>query len=280
MGCGEIMVTSCWQSFDDELSRWREAGRTVEFWWRDDDATLPTPALIRLATLSAQARVPLGLAVVPAGAEPSLFEVLGDGIAVLQHGNDHRNRAGEGVKACEFPATDAPESSLGRLAAGRARLQALAGERFLPVLVPPWNRFPSTLVNELPGLGFRGYSTFSPRESAYPAAGVRQVNTHVDPIAWKRGRGFVGEEKALAEAVEHLAARRAGQVDPTEPTGWLTHHADHDEALWAFLARLFEATCDRAGVHWRHPADVFAADAAADAAHDAVRAGNQAASTL
>jgi hypothetical protein len=258
MGCGEFVVTSCWQSFDDELSRWRDAGRTVEFWWRDDDATRPTPALVRLAALAAEARVPLGLAVIPAGAEPSLFDVLGAGIAVLQHGNDHRNRAtGEGVKATEFPATD--ESALDRLAAGHARLQSLAGERFLPVLVPPWNRFPATLVHELAGLGFRGYSTFCPRESVHPAAGVRQVNTHVDPIAWKRGRGFVGEDKALAEAIEHLAARRTGQVDPSEPTGWLTHHADHDEALWTFLARLFEATRDRPGVQWLHPADVFPA---------------------
>jgi hypothetical protein len=254
------MVTSPWQSLDDELSRWRDAGRVADFWWRDDDATLPTQAVVRLATLAVEARVPLGLAVVPAGADPALFDVLGDGIAVLQHGNDHRNRAAAGDKATEFPATDARESALDRIATGRARLQGLAGERFVPALVPPWNRFPATLVPDLVGLGFRGYSTFAPRASAHPATGLRQVNTHVDLIAWRRGRGFVGDERALAEAVEHLAARRTGQVDSTEPTGWLTHHADHDEALWSFLARLFEHTRDRADVRWWHPADVFQAN--------------------
>ena len=66
------MVTPPWQSFDDELSRWRDAGRVADFWWRDDDAKLPTPALVRLATLAVESRVPLGLAVVPAGADPAI----------------------------------------------------------------------------------------------------------------------------------------------------------------------------------------------------------------
>ena len=258
-GLRSILLTP-WQSFSVELSHWQDAGRAVEFWWRDDDATRPAVALTRLTTLAVQAQVPLGLAVIPDGADPALFADLGAGIAVLQHGGDHRNRAADGEKATEFPATEPGESALRRIAMGRARLQALAGARLLPVLVPPWNRIPTTLVPRLAGLGFRGYSTFAPRLSTQPVDGVRQVNTHVDLIAWRRGRGFVGEERALAEAVEHLAARRTGAVDATEPTGWLTHHACHDEALWSFLARLFEETRDRAGVRWLSPADAFSLD--------------------
>ena len=254
------MVNSPWQSFADELSRWRDTGRVVDFWWRDDDATRPAVALTRLTTLAVQARVPLGLAVIPDGADPALFEDLGANIAILQHGGDHRNRAADGEKATEFPATEASNSALRRIAMGRTRLQALAGARLLPVLVPPWNRITATLVPRLAGLGIRGYSTFASRASAHPADGLRQVNTHVDLIAWRRGRGFVGEERALAEAIEHLAARRTGAVDATEPTGWLTHHACHDEALWSFLARLFEETRDRAGVRWLSPEDVFLSD--------------------
>ena len=250
-------MTSAWQSFADELSRWRDCGRVADFWWRDDDATRPSAALTRLTALSVQAQVPLGLAVIPDGAEPAIFEDLGAGIAVLQHGVDHRNRAAAGEKTTEFPATELRDSALHRIATGRARLQALAGARLLPVLVPPWNRFPATLLPYLTGLGFRGYSTFEPRLLAHPVEGLRQVNTHVDLIAWRRGRGFVGEERALALAIEHLAARRTAAADAAEPTGWLTHHADHDEALWSFLARLFERTCGRAGVRWLTPADVF-----------------------
>jgi hypothetical protein len=216
--------------------------------------------LTHLTTLAVQAQVPLGLAVIPDGADPALFADLGAGIAILQHGSDHQNRAADGEKATEFPATESRDSALNRIATGRTRLQALAGARLLPVLVPAWNRFSAMLVPYLAGLGFCGYSTFAPRVSAQPAEGLRQVNTHVDLIAWRHGRGFVGEERALALAIEHLAARRTGAVDATEPTGWLTHHACHDEALWSFLARLFEETCDRADVRWLHPADAFLLD--------------------
>jgi hypothetical protein len=260
MDCGAFIVTSPWQLFADELSRWRDAGRVADFWWRDDDATRPTAALDRLSTLDEEAKLPLGLAVIPEEADPALFADLGTGIAVLQHGSDHRNRAAAGEKTTEFPAIEPRESALQRIAMGRTRLQALAGERLVPVLVPPWNRFPAALVPYLAGLGFRGYSTFAPRTSARPAKGLCQVNTHVDLIAWRRGRGFVGEERALALAIEHLAARRTGTVDATEPTGSLTHHACHDEALWSFLARLFEQTCDRVGVCWLTPADAFLTD--------------------
>ncbi len=252
-------MSSPWQSFADEIACWRDAGRVADFWWRDDDATQPSAALARLTTLAAEAQVPLGLAVIPDGADPATFADLATNIAVLQHGVDHRNRAAEGEKSTEFPATEPHASALQRLAMGRARLQELAGARLLPVLVPPWNRIAATLLPGLPELGFRGYSTFAPR-AAQPADGLRQVNTHVDLIAWRRGRGFVGEEKALAEAIEHLAARRTGAADATEPTGWLTHHAVHDEALWEFLARLFEETRDRAGVRWLSPAEVFLSD--------------------
>ena len=31
---------SCWQALEDELARWRDAGRCAEMWWRDDDGDL------------------------------------------------------------------------------------------------------------------------------------------------------------------------------------------------------------------------------------------------
>src|ERR1700752_4983046 len=142
MDSGAFAMSGPWLLFEDELSRWRDVGRGVDFWWRDDDATQPVPALIRLTALAAQAEVPLGLAVVPEAAEPGLFDELGAEVEILQHGFDHRNRAAKGEKASEYPAAEARESAVLRLAGGRARLQVLAGGRLLPVLVPPWNRFP------------------------------------------------------------------------------------------------------------------------------------------
>lgn len=250
-------MTQPWQALGDEIAHWHDAGQVVDFWWRDDDAAHPSEALTRLTTLAGQAGVPLGLAVIPARAEPELFADLSAETAVLQHGVDHRNRAPHGEKPSEFPVTEAAELALARIVAGTQRLQALAGSRFLPVLVPPWNRFSPALVEKLPERGILGFSTFAPRSRREPVRRLQQVNTHVDIIAWKRGRVFVGEERALAEAVAHLAARRTGAADPAEPTGWLTHHERHDETIWTFLERLFEQTCQRTGVRWLRPADMF-----------------------
>jgi hypothetical protein len=63
--------------------------------------------------------------------------------------------------------------------------------------------------------------------------------------------------EVLEAAVRHLSARRAGTADAAEPTGFLTHHAVHDEAAWDFLHRLFETTSAIPGVEWRRAEELF-----------------------
>lgn len=252
-----LMVSAAWRALRDEIGRWRDQGRTVEFWLRDDDASAPQPALERLFELTERWQVPLGLAVIPERAEPGLFSSLPPGVDVLQHGFDHRNRAGEREKKSEFPPGEPGQHAAERLCGGRERLARLAGPRSIDVLVPPWNRISASLLPRLEGWGFRGLSRFGAR-SAHRSGGVREVNTHVDVIAWKGGRGFGGVEAALDQAVRHLAARREAAVDCGEPTGWLTHHASHDAAAWTFLEELFARLREERGVRWRSARELFA----------------------
>ena len=239
-----------WHALEEELARWRDAGRTPDFWWRDDDATAPTPPVRRLLALSAKSGVPLALAVIPLGAVPELFAEMSAG--VLMHGTDHRNRAASGGKKTEFPEAETEDAALARLASGRARLAALAGPAFVPVLAPPWNRFKPSLVAKLPAVGLRGLSRYGAR-----AAGAAfEVNTHVDIIDWRGSRGFCGEDAALEMAARHLAARRADKADAAEPTGILTHHALHDAAAWDFLEHFFDRT-RRLGARWQEAAALF-----------------------
>lgn len=246
-----------WARLSEEVARWRDAGTTVDFWWRDDDARRPAAALDRLLGLSAASDVPLALAVIPEGAEPQWLASLPRTVAVLQHGTDHRNRAGEGEKKTEFPEREGIAGIADRLTGGRRVLERLAGPRFVPALAPPWNRLAPALRPALPLAGLRGLSQFKPRASALPLPGLRQVNTHVDLVAWREGGGFVGEDAALAVAVDHLAARRLGQCDAGEATGWLSHHAVHGDDAWSFLERLFDATRSLPGVRWRGAAELF-----------------------
>jgi len=234
-----------WSEFEDELARRRKAGRPVQFWWRDDDAAAVLPSLKQLLSISTKSRTPLALAVIPEAAEPELFRVLPDGVTVLQHGTDHRNRAAAGEKKTEYPAGEPVEAALARISDGLGRLRSLAGKRFLPVLAPPWNRVRRDILKNLPAIGVRGVSAYGARASAEPVPGLRQVNTHVDIIAWQEGKRFIGEAEALSKAVPHLSG--------DEPLGWLTHHAVHDAAAWNFLERLFTLE----DVRWLSAAEAF-----------------------
>ena len=251
------MKGPAWEALVEEIGRWRNAGNVADFWWRDDDAGPPSIALGRLLGLASRTSVPLAVAAIPSIAEPAAFAEIDSEVAVIQHGVDHENRARASEKKTEFPAAEPFEQALCRLVEGRRQLEIAAGERCIPVLAPPWNRFPAPLLSYLGVAGFRGLSTFGVRKVTYPAQGVLAVNTHVDIIDWKGTRGFCGADQALAQATRHLAARRMGGADALEPTGWLTHHAVHDEQCWNFLETLFEATRALDGVRWRSAVELF-----------------------
>src|SRR5258706_12529616 len=99
-------MNAAWGAFSDGIARWRDAGRAVDFWWRDDDAAQLDPALARLLALAQSTSVPLALAVIPLQCGEEIFERIGPTVSILQHGTDHRNRAAANEKKTEFPAAE------------------------------------------------------------------------------------------------------------------------------------------------------------------------------
>lgn len=255
-----------WDPLDAELDRWASAGSIATFWWRDDDAEEPTAALSKLLELSESHAVPLGLAVIPATVSANLPDqlTLAATTRVLQHGFAHANHAPANEKAAEY-GTHRPLSTMAlELADGATRLRTLFHERFLPLLVPPWNRVAESLVPMLPSLGLVGLSTFAARPTGSPAPGLKQVNTHVDLIDWRHGRGFRGTAWLVEEITAHLSARRREEVDAREPTGILSHHLAHDEGCWKFLDQLFTRTAERENVRWLTPGEALETGEAVD----------------
>jgi hypothetical protein len=221
-------------------------------WCRDDDATADVPALRRLLDLGRAHRVPIAVAAIPAAADATLADALAhsDHATIVQHGYAHANHAPAGERSAELGAHRAVRERLDELARGHALLTRLFGARFRPVLVPPWNRIGDDLVGELRTAGFEALSRFGPRSGGDAPAGIAQVNTHVDLIAWRRGRRFIGNGAALERLTAHLTARRTRAVDADEPTGLLTHHLVFDAAAFEFLAELFAWTRARPVVQW------------------------------
>ena len=246
-----------WQALSDEAARWRDAGRTADLWWRDDDAADVDPALDRLLVLQRDTAAPLALAVVPARATAALAQRLAGepGIDVLQHGYAHLNHAAPPDKKIELGLQRPAMIVLGELGTGWMALERLFAAQALPVMVPPWNRIADILVPTLPEIGYRGLSTFGPRKRAQPVRGFLQVNTHVDLIDWKAGGGFVGEEAALAALVDALGRSRRGDG---EPIGLLSHHLAMDGRAWDFLRSVLEATKTTQGLCVRAARELFA----------------------
>ena len=253
-----------------ELDEWNYDGVAATLWWRDDDAQSSTAELERLLDLAQKYDAPLGLAVIPQGMDDTLAakiqslaavraEVRAQ-VSVLQHGFSHGNHAPPDEKKVELGSHRPPAAVHRELAAGLEILRAAFGGQFLPVLVPPWNRIATPLLEGLVETGFAGLSTFGPRaepRQKHESAGLRIVNTHVDFIDWKNHKRFVGAPRAVEAIVTHLKGRRLGHFDSSEPTGLLTHHLVHDEHCRAFLARLLAALDEHPAVKWLNAEAVF-----------------------
>lgn len=234
-----------------ELDLWAAAGRVATFWWRDDDAVAPGPALERL--FDAAGAVPLTLAVIPMRAEPALARALatvGVEITVVQHGFAHTNHAAPDAKKAEFTAERSPDLMASEVRAGHDRLAEMFGPRFERIFVPPWNRCPDVLVHRLTATGHRALSTYGPRPARDAAPGLRQVNTHADPVDWRGTRRFLGPDRLAGALAAHLAARRQGTADAAEPTGLLTHHLVHEPEDMAAIGRLVGEIAAHPAARW------------------------------
>ncbi|HET7095740.1 MAG TPA: glycosyltransferase, partial [Casimicrobiaceae bacterium] len=242
---------SSWKSLDAELARWRSGGRCATFWCRDDDASRDSAALKRLLEIAESAALPIALATIPVVLERSLVAALAQTrfATVVQHGYAHQNHAPPMERKMELGSHRATEETIRELGRGSRILKGSFGERFVPVLVPPWNRIAAPIVAKLPDAGFRGLSTLGPRKTRWAAEGLLQCNSHVDLIDWRHSRAFIGSDAAIDCAVTHLRARREGAADADEPTGILTHHLDMQSAGWDFFAELVERTRDM-GAAW------------------------------
>ncbi|TBY68116.1 polysaccharide deacetylase [Rhizobium leguminosarum bv. viciae] len=242
-----------WDPLRRELDRWQAAGRVARFWLRDDDAVEPTLALEMLMALAGENEVPLMLAVIPGLTGEALAVRLGEeaNVAVAVHGWSHKNHAGLKAKKQELGGERPTEVVLSELREGFLLLQRLHPARFLPVLVPPWNRIDAALIPALPGLGFAALSVYGRAKQGGP---MPLLNTHVDIIDWHGTRGGRSEAELVTELVAELRDRFAGS---DEPIGVLTHHLVHDAAAWDFLSALFAVTGRHPAVRWSSASELL-----------------------
>jgi hypothetical protein len=177
---------------------------------------------------------------------------------VVQHGYAHTSHAAPGERSRELGGVRPAGAVEPELRLGAERLRGMFGARFVPIIVPPWNRIDASVVRRLPALGCPGLSTFGPRVAREPLAGLVQVTTPVDPIGWRTGRAFIGVDACCERIVAHLEQRRRGAADPQEPTGLLTHHLVFDAAAWRCVDELVARTMRHPAARWVAVQEAFA----------------------
>lgn len=230
-------------------------GQRVRFWWRDDDAGRHSSTLDGLLELAVSFELPLGLAVVPAWLDQRTIDRVRATplVDVLQHGWAHQDHRQNGQKAIELGGGQPTQHCLEQLLRGRAILERAFGDRFLPVLVPPWNRIEERITSELGGLGYRALSTFADDAQGKPN-GLLQINTHLDVIDWRGGRRMKPEPVLQAE-LEALLAR-----PETTTVGLLTHHLLMRAAEFDRLSLLLSHVARHPAIAWTSPRDLFSID--------------------
>ncbi|MAA98648.1 MAG: glycosyl transferase family 28 [Stappia sp.] len=253
------MSDTGFEVFRDGLLRhldwFAERGRSIPVWWRDDDAIEPSAPLERLIGIANAHGCEVALAVIPHDATQALAERIAAEpfVSVLQHGYRHRNYQDKarGEKAAEFGRARDVDEAIGELAQGNARLKALYAEKFVPVMVPPWNRITTAITARLAEAGLSGVSTFTqfhPRDR-------RHVQTHIDMIKWKKDRRFIGWPQAALRFDYQLARRR---TNPDEPLGLLSHHLAQDDASFEFLDRTLAVMKAHPGARFARIRDLLA----------------------
>lgn len=222
-------------------------GRKVRLWLRDDDAVEPTEALDRLLELTHEHMVPVTLAVIPKDTGTPLIRRLDKAphSSVALHGWSHHNYASAAEKKQELGLQRTAPVVLAELKEGFDKLAALYSARFIPMLVPPWNRIAPALLPELPSLGLKLLSVFGKEQ---PTSPIPLVNTHVDIMDWHGTGGGRPADALFAELAGWI-----GREDAPPMIGILTHHLVHDAAAWAFLKALLAITATHPACEWVSP---------------------------
>ncbi len=221
-------------------------------WWRDDDAGRYHARLDRLLALAAATGRPLGLAVVPAWLDDASARRVQavPGVHVMQHGWVHADHAPAGAKSIELGGIIELGACRAALRQGASILRTAFGDRFLPVMVPPWNRIDKSCLEVLAGLGFAGLSTFAD-DARGTSCGLVHINTHIDVIDWRGTRRMKPLEQLLDEVDGALSNPELAVL------GLLSHHLEMSLDDMERMRQLM-AHVDRLGrCRWVGPASLF-----------------------
>lgn len=203
-------------------------GGVVDVFLRDDDVGPVDERLLEMLDISLSHGTPINLEIIPSRLTAEAAAMLKDidrahpgAIELHQHGWTHQNNEAQGRK-CEFGPSRNYAQQLADIAAGKAKLTQLLGERFFPAFTPPWNRCTRVTHQVLDDLGFEVLSKDHTAERPGDGYGFVEVSTTLDLFTWKDGPALRSRSAIADDLIDQVVGGR--------PIGVLLHHEvmDHD----------------------------------------------------
>ncbi len=275
------MMLRSWKDVSRELDRWAARGLKARFWVRDDDACEASAPLKRLHEFATRYDIVIGLAIIPGQVHPSLPEFLTDEgrrFHPLCHGWQHINHAPAGRKWSEFSEGRPVAAAISdaRSAFNVFRKYFAGGDA---VFVPPFGQISGAVIRALPAIGFAGVSAgpgwLERKLSHLPSLAIRippvripfrspvpRLDVQIDPIDWKSRTAH--SAATISDAiVRSLRPRRMGFLASDAPIGFVTHHLDHDDGIWAACDDALDVLRGHRAVEFLHVGQFFSTTARA-----------------
>jgi hypothetical protein len=243
------------------IEEWKRACGNAPFFLRDDDAARATPRLQRLLGICRQTDTQVMLSVIPGRVQPDLVETIMEcEFAVpVQHGYQHESHSTiEGVKS-EFPDEEALEPQHDRARRGIEDMANAFGDRFMPILVPPWNNISQKLVANLASVGIAGLSC-SGRRGGSDRYNIKLFNSWVSLNDFSKLEEPFDPAIIVDKYMRTIGNRLTQAKDRLEPIGLTTHHLVTSEEQFRFLHALIE-TVREAGGQWLSPEELMSVGA-------------------
>lgn len=195
----------------------RAPNRKCTIFFRADDIAVPGNMFADMISLFQKHHMPLCPALVPTWLSATrwagLMELCGSTPELWawhQHGWRHVNHETEG-KNQEFGPGYPEEKKRNDLSRGMARIMELAGEKFVPVFTPPWNRMDTVAMDILGELGFRGISRSRNAKPAAPES-LPDFQVNVDLHTRKEPNAQDSMLNLLDEVTESVSTGMCGMM--------------------------------------------------------------------
>jgi len=248
--------------FPDLVSLLREAlvkgleeapGRNCTIFFRADDIAVPGAMFAAMIRTFQTYHIPLCPALVPTWLSTTrwnkIMELCGSTPALWawhQHGWRHVNHETQG-KNQEFGPGYPEEKKRNDLRRGMSRIRELAGDSFIPVFTPPWNRMDETTMDILTELGFRGISR---SENARPAAPAHLPDLQVNVDLHTR-------KEPLAHECLHNLLNELTRAVATGRCGVMLHHQRMNRTAVNGLETLLKLVAGTPGLKPVHFGDLL-----------------------